>query len=346
MRAIVQTGYGAPDVLTLRELPRPTPARGEVLIEVRAASVTSADSRLRAMRLPSGFGLIGRLIFGVFGPRRAIPGVELAGVVVAVGPDVRRFSMGDSVFGLSSARMGAHAEYVALPERSPLASMPPGLTFEDAAALAFGGLTMRSFYRRASLTAGERVLVNGASGAVGVAAVQLARLAGAHVTAVCSARNAELARSLGAERVIDYALEDFAEAEAAWDVVVDTVGNAPYPRVRRALRPGGRLLAVVATLGQILRSPFVDRRARHRVVAGPGEERVEDLEALAALVERGEYRAVIDRTYPLEEIAAAHALVDGGHKRGSVVLLVQPRGESTRPGQAQVAGIADARACG
>jgi NADPH:quinone reductase-like Zn-dependent oxidoreductase len=327
MRAIVQSSYGSPDVLSIREVPRPAPAPDEVLVEVRATAVNSGDVRLRAMNVPPGFGLIARLMFGVFGPRRPVLGVELSGVVVARGARVTRFSVGDSVFAMNGQRMGAHAEYCAISERGAIAKTPASLNFAESAALSFGGTTAMDFFRRAKLARGERVLVNGASGAVGVAAIQLAKHQGAHVTAVCSAANFELVRSLGADEVIDYRSEDFTKNGVRYDVIMDTVGTAPYARSRGSLAPRGRLLLVLSGLGAMFSSLWINATTDKRVIAGPITERGEDLEALAALVAQGAYRPVIDRRFEFEQIAEAHRYVDTGRKRGSVVVHV--RGDAT-----------------
>jgi NADPH:quinone reductase-like Zn-dependent oxidoreductase len=322
MKAIVYESFGPPEVLQLKEVPSPTPRDNEVLIEVRATTATSGDARLRAMNLPAGFGLMGRLAFGVFAPRRRILGVELSGVIAATGKKVTRWQVGAAVFAMTGS-MGCYAELRALPEDGAIARKPANLTFEEAAALSFGGTTALDFFRRGKLAKGERLLVNGASGAVGTAAVQIARELGAHVTGVCSTANLELVRSLGADAVIDYTQDDFTSHGERYDVIMDTVGTAPFARSKGSLRPGGRLLLVLAglpdTLGALLASMATDKK----VVAGPAGERVEDLRVLADLAEQGKYRPVIDRIYPLARMAEAHALVDSGRKRGNVVVTVR-----------------------
>lgn len=277
---------------------------------------------MRAANFPPGFGLIARLMFGWRRPKQPVLGVDVAGVVEAVGSDVRDFRVGEEVFGMSGTRMGAHAELCALSTKGCIAKKPSELSFEHAAALTFGGTTALDFYRRAKLARGERVLVNGASGSVGVAAVQIAKHMGAHVTAVCSARNAELVRGLGADEVIDYNTREFADGTSKWDVVMDTVGNAGYPRSKRALADGGRLLLVLGTLGDLFTAPWYTLTSRHKVIAGPVEERREYVETLAELAREGRIRAVIDEEFSLDHIAEAHALVDTGRKRGSVVVRV------------------------
>jgi NADPH:quinone reductase-like Zn-dependent oxidoreductase len=322
MKVVVCTRYGPPDVLQFQELPTPVPKDGEVLVRIRATTVNSADWRIRSMSLPYGFGLLGRLALGLSRPRRPILGSELAGDIVAVGTQVTRFRPDDAVFAFAGIQLGCHAEYRCLPADGAVARKPPALSYEQAAALSFGGATMLDFYRRAALRAGERVLVNGAAGTVGSAAVQLARHAGARVTAVCSRASAGLVESIGAERVIDREHEDFARGGEAYDVVVDAVGTAPFARAAPVLAPGGRLLLVLATLPQILRAPWDGLRSGRRVIAGPAAERAADIEELRVLAEAGRFTPVIDSIHPFAEIRAAHDRVDGGRKRGSVVVRV------------------------
>lgn len=322
MRAIVNDQYGPPSVLQLREVPTPTPAPDELLVAVRATTVTVADVRQRALRVPRGLGLLSRLALGLFAPRRKVLGGELAGVVVAVGAKVTRFAVGTPVFAMSEDYAGCHAELRTLRESAAIAVKPDSLSFERAAALSFGGTTALDFFRRAKLRPGERLLVNGASGAVGSAAVQLGKHLGAHVTAVCSAANVALVKNLGADEVIDYTRQDFARDGARYDVIMDTVGNAPWSRVRGALAPRGRLAAVLATLSEMLGALWVNLTRKQKVVVGTAKVRAEDLRLLAELAARGIYEPVIDSVYPLERIADAHTRVDGGHKRGNVVVQV------------------------
>jgi NADPH:quinone reductase-like Zn-dependent oxidoreductase len=217
--------------------------------------------------------------------------------------------------------MGCHAEYRCVRE-SALVLKPANLSYEEAAALPFGGSTALHFLRRAKLSSGEKVLVNGASGGVGTAVVQLAKHFGAHVTGVCSTGNVELVRSLGAERVLDYTKQDFTEDGETYDVIVDTAGTAPFSRSRRSLSENGRLLLVFAGFGDLLSAPWVSMTSKRKIVAGPAGEKVEDLRTLAKLAEAGEFRAVIDRRYPLDSIVEAHRYVDSGRKRGSVVVTI------------------------
>ncbi len=325
MRAVVYERYGAPEVLELRDLPRPTPTRREVLIKVRATSVTTADVRLRALDVPSGFGLLARLAFGVFRPRQPILGVAVAGIVTAVGDEVTRFAVGDAVFGISGTRLGGYSEYRALPEDSALAEIPDGLGFEEAAALPFGGTTAIDFLRRAAIRPDERVLVVGASGEVGSATVQLAKHFGAHVTGVSSTPNLDLVRSLGADEVLDYTRVDLDRHTGTYDVVVDTVGSLPFARWLGMLEDGGRLLLLAPRLWEMLAAPWVAATTTKRIIAGPARERAEDLRLLADLASRRELAPVIDRIYALDEMASAHAYVESKRKRGSVIVTLGRR---------------------
>lgn len=322
MKAVVYDRYGPPSVLQLRDVATPVAKDDEVLIEVRATTVTSGDARMRALNVPRGFGLLSRLALGVSGPRRKILGVELSGVVVARGKDVTRFDVGSQVFGMSDTYAGCHAEYRVFSETGTLAEKPANVTFEEAAALCFGGTTALDFFRRGKLREGERLLVNGASGAVGSAAVQLAKHLGAHVTGVCGTANLELVRSLGADAVIDYSTKDFTRNGETYDLIMDTAGTAPWSRSRGSLKPGGRLLAVLSELPDTLSSLWINMTTDRKVVAGVATVRSDDVRLLAELAAAETYRPVIDRVYPLERIAEAHAYVDAGHKKGNVVIIV------------------------
>ena len=323
MKAWVYERYGPPDVLQLKDVPRPTPKDNEVLIRTRATTVTSGDWRVRSLTVPAGFGLFARLALGVAGPRQPILGTELAGVVESIGKDVSKFKPGDEVFAFAGTAMGCHAEYKCMPENGRVALKPANLTFEEAAGLCFGGSTALDFFRRGKLQRGERVLVNGASGAVGSAAVQLARHFGADVTAVCGPANIELVRSLGANRVIDYTTEDFAKSGQTYDVILDTAGTARFFRSKHSLSERGRLLVVLGGLPDLLMVPWVSMTSSKRIIAGPAAERVEDLAVLAQLAAAGEFTPVIDRRYPFEQMVEAHRYVDSGRKRGNVVITVR-----------------------
>lgn len=326
MKVAVCRRYGPPEHVTIESTALPVPGPRDVLIRVRATTVSTADWRIRSQSMPHGFGVFGRLAFGLRAPRQPVLGCELAGDVVAVGSAVRRFGFGDAVIAFPGSRLGAHAEYVCMPENGRLVHKPPHVPYEQAAAVAFGGTTALDFLRRANLRAGERVLVNGATGTVGSAMVQVAADAGAEVTAVGSGGNAGLLHTLGARRVIDYHQTDFAVEGATYDVIVDTVGNAPYRRVQHALCPRGRLLLVLATLPELLRAPWVSLTTGHRVIAGPATERLEDLHTIVRMAAEGRFTPLIDCDVPFPQIAHAHARVESGRKRGSVVVRFEGPG--------------------
>ena len=323
MKVAVCTTYGDADMVRIIERPAPVPKPRDVLIRTRATTVSSGDARLRSARFPQGFSIIARLIFGLKRPRQPVFGTELSGTIEAVGRDVTRFKVGDPVFAFTGARMGAHAELVCLPEDGAIAAMPKGFSFEEAAAISFGGTTALYFLRDlAKIKEGERLLVNGASGTVGLAAVQIAKHYGAHVTGVCSGANAALVRSVGADAVIDYTTTDFADGTTRSDIIMDTVGNLTLARCKAALNPRGRLLLVVASLGDMLRAPIQSMTSGFRVAASPAPDRAEDIADLKRLCDEGHYRPIIDSSFPFERIADAHARVDTGRKRGSVVVTL------------------------
>ena len=324
MKAIVYEAYGSPDVLQLKEVVKPIPKRNEILIKIHSTTVTTGDWRVRSLNLPPGFGFLGRLIFGIFKPRQPILGSEIAGVVESVGKDVSKFKVGDAVFSFSDAAMGCHAEYRCMGEDGPIALKPINLSFNESAPLSFGGTTALSFLRRANLKTGDKILINGASGGVGTAAVQLAKHFGAVVTAVCSTPNVELAKSLGADDVIDYLKEDFAKNGVKYDVIMDIAGNAPYSRSKGSLVERGYLLMVLAGLSDMLQAPWISMMTGIRTVVGPAFGTAEDLRYLAQLAESGKFKTIIDKCYPFEKMADAHRHVDTGHKTGNVVVILIP----------------------
>ena len=326
MKAIVCTGYGSPEVLQVQELDRPVPGANEVLVRVRAAVVGPSDCAFR-----KGDPFMVRLMYGLRRPRLAVLGVEFAGEVAAVGAAVTQFKPGDQVFGLSARRFGAHAEYLCLPEDSPLIVIPAATTHEAIVAICDGLATAATFLRdKARLQPGQRVLINGASGAVGAYAVQLAKHLGAHVTGVCSGANAELVRSLGADAVIDYTREDFTAGAQAYDVVFDTVGATSFGRCKGVLAPRGLYLPAVMNYRELAQMAWTALRGGRRVRSGTSTEKAADLVFLGELIEAGVIRPVIDRCYPLEEIAAAHRYVEQGHKKGNVVVTIAPQATLAR----------------
>lgn len=321
MQAAVCTRYGPPETLVVTKQPVPQPAAGQIRIRVCAASVSAADRRIRAQDLPYGYGLIGRLVFGWSRPRQAILGGDLSGVVDAVGAGVDRFKPGDEVVALTGMGLGCHAGYRCVNASGVVARKPPGLAHETAAAALFGGSAALDFLRRAQLRAGDELLVVGASGAVGSAAVQWAAALGVRVTAVCSARNAAWVAGLGAARVIDYTRQSVPNAGETFEAVLDATGMLNWPRVRAWLRPDGRFLALSSGLPDALRAPWVAARSRQRIVAGPARERAEDLQTLMQALLDGRFTPRIDAVYSFARIRDAHRHVDTGRKRGSVIVV-------------------------
>lgn len=321
MTAAVYRRFGAPEVVRLEQLPVPAPQPGEVLIRVHASTVSVADHRARARDVPRGLDLLAASAIGLFRPKPRVLGMDAAGVVEAAGEGVTAFAPGDRVIAMMGGGFGGHAEYVCVPVDA-ITRAPANLTHEEAVTLVFGGSTALGFLSQVSIGPGTTVLVNGASGAVGTAVIQLAARLGAHVTAVTSGRNAELVTSLGADRVIDYTRQDFAANGARYDVIVDGVGNAAFERVEASINPGGALLLVICDLPGMLRSRGQSRRSGKLVIWNVGKPGAAELAQLVSLAESGHYRPVIDRTYDLADIVEAHRYVDTGRKRGNVVLRI------------------------
>ena len=326
MKAYVCRRYGGPEVVELVDVPKPAPKENEVVVRIHATTVTSGDWRVRTLSMPRGFGPIARLALGIRRPRQPILGTELAGIIESVGKDVTRFKPGDAVFAFPGAKMGCHAQYRAMAEDGPVALKPENLSFEEAASLSFGGSTAMHFLRKADIKAGERILVIGASGGVGTAMVQLARHFGARVTGVTSTGNLDLVASLGADRVIDYSQDDFRRSGDTYDVIADTVGATSFAHCKAALNDKGRLLAIAGGLPDILAALRTATTSGRRVIAGPAGERPEDVRQLAELARAGMLRPVIDRRYEFAEMRGAHAYVESGRKRGSVVVRVAREG--------------------
>ena len=323
MKAIVYTKYGSPDVLQLKEIEKPTPKDNELLIRVYATTVTATDCTFR-----KGDQLSARSFTGLTRPKNTILGDVLAGKIEAVGKDVKSFKPGDEVFGSTGAGFGAYAEYICLPEDGALAIKPANLTYEEAAAVYDGVLTALPFLRdKGKIQSGQKVLINGASGSIGTAAVQLARVFGADVTGVCSTANVDLVKSLGADQVIDYTQEDFTKSGQTWDIIFDTVGKSSFSRCKSALTPKGIYLSTVLTLTILVQTLWTSMAGSKKATitfAGlrSPSEKAEDLIFLKELVEAGKIKPVIDRRYPLEQTAEAHRYVDTGHKKGNVVITL------------------------
>ena len=317
MKAAVYANYGGPEVLQIKEVAQPKPQKNEILIKIHATGVSSGDCRVRRAD-----PFAARFFFGLFRPKNGILGGILAGEVVAIGESVKKYEVGDQVFGSTGLGFGAYAEYKCLPENSVLAIKPESISYAEAAAVPFGGLTALHFIQKAQILPGQKVLIYGASGSVGTAAVQLAKHFGAVVTAVCSGANAELVKSLGADQVLDYTKTDFAQSSERYDVVFDTVGKASLADQLKVLRPSGVLLQGSPSLGQTLHGAWVGMSSDKKVFSGMIKETTENLAFLAQLMTQNRFKAVIDRSFSLSEIAEAHRYVDGGHKRGNVVVMV------------------------
>lgn len=303
MKAMVCIKYGKPDILQLKEVEKPAPKEHEILVKIHATTVTSGDCRVRSFNSPLLLWLPMRLVLGLRKPRKPILGVELAGEVVEVGKNVTQFKKGDQLFAMTGMKFGGYAEYICLSEKGTMAIKPENITYEEAASISFGGTTALHFFRKGRIQAGQKVLIYGASGAVGTAAVQLASYYGAEVTGVCSAENSELVKSLGADHVINYKNEDFIKRKERYDLIFDAVGKLTKNDCKEALALNGRFVSV----------------------EGQGIVKVqkEDLFFLKKLMEEGQIKSVIDRRYSLEQVPAAHEYVETGRKIGNVVVTLK-----------------------
>jgi len=325
MKAAVYTRYGPPDVLEIKDVEKPVPADNEVLVRVHATTVCAADWRMR-----KADPFLIRLMNGLSAPKKIhVLGIEFAGRIESVGKTVTRFREGDEVFGATGFKFGAHAEYVCVPADGVIEMKPANMTLEEAAAVFFGAVSALHFLRKAGIRAGQKVLVYGASGSVGVFAVQLAKHFGAHVTGVCSTRNVELVRSLGADEVVDYTKEDFSRAGRVYDIVCDTVGKSGFSRSLKSLVRGGAYVLIgysgqlPSFLGGLVRGMWASATGAARVIGGVAHAAAGDVTFLKGLIEAGTLRTVIDRRYSLDEIAEAHRYAEAGHKRGHVVIVLE-----------------------
>lgn len=325
MKAIVATAYGAPSIFQLQDVNSPAVKPNGVLVKIHATTVTRADAMMR-----TGKPYIGRLMVGLFKPKNKIWGTSFAGVVEAVGTEVSHFKIGDKVFGENVESFGAYAEYITVAEDGTIAHLPDTLSFEEAAGMGDGPVTSFNFLRNVgNIKAGQKVLINGASGSLGTAAVQLAKQCGAEVTAVCSTRNIGLVKSLGADHVIDYTKQDFAQSGNTYDLIYDTVGKRSYKDCKRALTENGKYLSPVLSFGLLLQmmwtSNFSSKKAKF---AATGMLKTSEIRAMITqlidIMREGKLKTIIDRQYPLEKVAEAHTYVDAGHKKGNVVITVQP----------------------
>lgn len=322
MKAWFCAAYGPPEVLALREVEKPVPKAGEILVRVLATTVNSGDVRVRAARVPKGMRLAVRLALGWSRPRQPILGTELAGIVEAVGEPVTEFRPGDEVFAFPGVKMGCHAEYRIVKEDERIFLKPAALSFAQAASISFGGCTALHFIRKAKLAGGEKILVIGASGAVGSAIVQIAKHLGAEVTGVTSGPNADLVRSLGASRVIDYRNEDFKAERESYHVLAECTGEHTFSDCRHVLKPGGHFLGIAAGLPDMVAMLWSKALYGKRIIAGPAEESAELVQQIARWAEAGIFKPVIDRSFPFQAMREAHDYVDRGRKRGSIVIEV------------------------
>lgn len=324
MKAVIARAYGGPEVLSLETIDKPAPGSNQVLVKIYNSAVTQADVMMR-----TGKPLFGRIFLGWRKPRASVPGTAFAGKIVAVGDAVTRFKLGDDVFGETAIGFHAHAQFVAVPEDAVIETIPMAMSYEDAAPVTDGALTVHNFLTRlVAIRPGQQVLINGAAGGLGTSAVQLARHLGAEVTAVASGRNADLLRQLGAHHVIDYHQADFTQNRGAYDVIFDTVDKVPFGRARRALKADGVYLSPVLGLPLLLQmlwtSRFGSKKAKFSATGLlPHAELRLRLAEVKALIEAGALKTVIDRRYGLAQIAEAHRYVETGHKRGNVVLEIE-----------------------
>lgn len=329
MKAVVWTKYGPPDGLQLREVAKPTPKDHELLIRIHAASVTAGDIEVRSLKLPMWLGLPMRVYVGLLRPKRiTVLGQELSGEIEAVGKNVTRFTEGDQVFAATGFSLGAYAEYICLPEEPEdgvLAEKPVNLSYEEAATVPFGALEALHFLRKGNLQSGEEIVINGAGGTIGTSAVQLARHFGAKVTAVDSGEKLEMLRSIGAAHVIDYTQEDFTKRGDTYDVVFDVIGKSSFSGSIAALREKGRYLTANPRLSHMVRGALVSARSNKKVIYQPAARTTADLLFLKGLIEAGDLKPVIDRTYALEQAAEAHRYAESGRKKGNIVLTVNQK---------------------
>ena len=328
MKAIVYTKYGPPDVLQLKEVKKPTPKENEILVKVKATTVTMGDIRSRSFTVPLSVWLPARIIMGLRRPKKSILGLELSGEVESVGEDVKLFKAGDQVFAASQVGYGAYAEYKCLPEDGPVSIKPINLSFEEAAAIPIGARTALFYLRKANIQSGQKVLVYGASGSVGSYAVQIAKYFGADVTGVCSTTNLELVKSLGADQVIDYTKEDFSNKSEIYDVIFDTVGKSSFSACMKSLKKDGTYLNVTVPVPGVRMLWTKLTTSKKLILSQNSPETPEALNFLNELVEAGKLKVVIDRYYAFEEIVQAHRYVEKGHKKGNVVITVEHNSKS------------------
>jgi NADPH:quinone reductase-like Zn-dependent oxidoreductase len=330
MKAVVYTEYGSPDVLQFTEVEKPAPKDNEILIKVYATTVGYGDITARNFRnitsrefnMPTPLLFPTRFMFGFRKPRIKILGADFAGEIEAVGKEVTRFKAGDQVFGYRGMRMGANAEYLCMPETGTVAIKPANMTYEEAAAVPYGAIMALSLLKRVTIQNGQKVLINGASGSIGSAAVQLAKHDGAEVTGVCSTPRLDYVKSLGADHVIDYTQEDFTKNGETYDLIFDILGRSSFSRCKNSLTPNGRYLLASFKMKPLFQMLWTSIFGSKKVICAMAAEKQEDLITIKELVEAGTIKSIIDRCYPLEQAAEAHRYVEAGHKKGHVVITV------------------------
>lgn len=322
MKAYIFEEYGPPEMLQLKEIPRQIPKSDEILIKAYATSVSAADWRLRSFTILKGFGLIFKAMFGYPKPKKQILGSEICGIIEQIGVDVKDFKVGDKVFAFADFDLGCYVEYKVFNQNGLVCHLPQNLSFIEGGAMCFGASTALGFFKRAELKASQKILINGASGAVGTAAVQLAKHFGANITAICSAANAELVKSLGAGRVIDYKTQSLSDLGETFDIIMDNVGNLPFEISKNYLNENGKTLAVVADLPQMLKSIFSNFFGSKKMLSGSATTSIDDLKFLAKLAQNGEYKPVVSKIFAFNEMVEAHHYVDSGHKIGNAVVRI------------------------
>jgi NADPH:quinone reductase-like Zn-dependent oxidoreductase len=326
MKAVVWTKYGPPDVLQYGDVEKPSPKPNEILVKIHATAVTAGDCEMRTLNFPPWIAFPMRIYVGFNKPKRVtILGSYLAGEIETVGRDVKRFTVGDQIFGTSGLSCGGYAEYICLPEKGIMAPKPAGMTFEEAAPVALGGLEALHFLRKAALRPGQTVLINGAGGTIGTYAVQLAKYYGAEVTGVDSTGKLDMLRSIGADHVIDYSVEDFTRNGRTYDVLFDVVLKSPFSRIVRSLNENGTYLMTNPTLSKMLQGAWVSRTTSKKVNFEFTQPNTRDLIHLKQLIEAGKLKTIIDRTFPLEDAVEAHRYVETGKKKGNVILTIQEK---------------------
>ncbi len=317
MKAAVYTQYGPPEVLQIKEVEKPTPKDNEILVRIKATAVNSGDWRLR-----KADPFAARFIFGLIKPKINIVGSVFSGEIESVGKNVKQFKVGDLVFGHTDMRFGAYAEYICIPENTSIALKPAAISHTQAASIPFGAVTALHFIKKAMIKPGQKVLIVGASGAVGSAAVQLAKSFGASVTGVCSTANITLVKSIGADHVIDYTQEDFTQHGEMYDVIFDTVKAISVSRSLKSLNKNGIMILSAAGMSEMLQGLWISMTSSRKVLTGVISHTAADIIFIKELIEAGKFKPVLDKTYPLEQIAEAHAYVEKGHKKGNVAIEI------------------------